>query len=1607
MNESSPIADLLKSLEGLPPNPTRAEMDAVLRPRQSPALEDARRRAGLVRVLDQSVYAFLTRDVTGAPALKALAKAFPCDFEPVPPDSWGLQPSAREGVVAEWQLSEPAWREWNTRLVEEYYQSRTDKASELEAVYHAAGSTEPRRWIAYFEARYQAADDRNDFAHCHALLESVRSQEKFRGSDFSRVYRDKARYLQSRLMFLEALQKTATYIERQVPHAEMKKVLRRQGSAPWIFHLHATGGIGKTMLLRWHLARDLVRRRVPCAVVDFDNNLLPFVHAPFKLLYTILEQWGRQMASNVFASAVEGLYNARNAKDWDAETLARLHDDLQSVRLTDDMVILLDTLEEATLFHPAWLTRSLQEIRNLRVFVPRLTLLLAGRYDLERNGPIFETGEAITYELPRFSETESINYLATRHITARDMRAAIIERAIAGETPEPASADPAPAPLLNPFKLALLADLVIDHPGITPAKVRTLPSVDVAYLIERVIIRIESQPLRWMIRYGAIARDLTPSFLEHVLLPPLKEALRGGQVDLSTTDPSEEVQRYLDSQVTWQRDPDVANALSADALWSSLDEYARERGWISKGDTERSLRLHPEVVKPVRRLLSREPVYGILQQAARDFYKGVWTEPSSSTSEAQTAAVETIYHAAMIDAQAGRALWREALETAAPESRYAIASEPTRTSYRDDEGKPLFPEWLGEAEIESARVRMHQAGAAFSAASEASLAFTTHVTAARQTPAVIPPLFETLVEVEARPIGLPEKADAIEQALAAAGTPYDRLWLALRAAHYRIAATSDDRAVPHLLVAAAAAADAALPEVTPAHVELTLGYLYQRQRRYTDAMATYDRVRKAGLMVPATLNRQVTLALRHHDVERAAALLPPLELIAPGNSTQILALGLALRRGEISEFFSRLAAAREQASSDESRVALLTLEAEADRLLMNFGAALSKSFSVTELAASLDRTELIAPPGIPELEIYAFELGDVNSARQYLERVGYGEGRRISEDDQQFQLIRAFLSAQEGDVPNAAALARELSEVPSAVIAARARLLGLAFDLVGNPAEELARFLTALDGLDPPVLVTDVLELLEGVPQPSQSLSDSYTAISSRILGRMTPESGMFATIAIQLLDLARVCGAVPGEIWASLERARRVLPPDGSAGRVRLRLRLLDHYARVQAPPPFTYADLAGECQAAGAANTPLEALVKERAAVELAAAGNSAGAERLRAEAVAVWEHQPEGRYRTQVLGLPADPFREVPPVPPVESLRSSVPTAESEASLERLRGLARLVVDDRTTTALESQLDAFAVSALTRRLYDEWPAIQGLLLSTLQDLSGNAQPAAMQVVTTPPAAVLPWEFTVPVRGSRLLCRDISGVAAPPPLPAEGPTRVLLVKPGSSEAGDDLSSALESVSSGFSMEHLYQDGGPRDSVVTLESPKPDDLAGAIESIRPPVLHIIGQLRETPTGVCIDFEGSERRVSKVARKKASPGARADLGTLLEVSRLIHYLRGRAPVVILDITAPENVTDALRMLLLRNRFAAELYRSGTVRAVLATGLTGADERESFARALVSGVHDNTSLAFLWNSTRDDDEPQDLLELIAHCSSALFAHNPYARIVLEPNDSGRA
>ena len=222
--------------------------------------------------------------------------------------------------------------------------------------------------------------------------------------------------------------------------------------------------------------------------------------------------------------------------------------------------------------------------------------MIAGRYD---PGEIADTGERVpgysvefappcSVSLAPFSAAESRQYLVEkRHLPADDPRLAVASERAGG----------------SPFALALYADLLHTRPDLPVDELRTYPSADLAYLIERVLERIPDPYVHWLLRYGVVPRRLTWTYVKDVMAKRLKEATSGVETyDKSNNDPLPEHKKQTLFRRDLLRPGEPLKAL--DEIWKNLTQYASQSSWVSRVDNDPNILLfHPEVLNPMRWLL--------------------------------------------------------------------------------------------------------------------------------------------------------------------------------------------------------------------------------------------------------------------------------------------------------------------------------------------------------------------------------------------------------------------------------------------------------------------------------------------------------------------------------------------------------------------------------------------------------------------------------------------------------------------------------------------------------------------------------------------------------------------------------------------------------------------------------------------------------------------------------------------------------------------------------------------------------------------------------------------------------------------------------------------
>jgi hypothetical protein len=218
--------------------------------------------------------------------------------------------------------------------------------------------------------------------------------------------------------------------------------------------------------------------------------------------------------------------------------------------------------------------------------------------------------------------------------------------------------------------------------------------------------------------------------------------------------------------------------------------------------------------------------------------------------------------------------------------------------------------------------------------------------------------------------------------------------------------------------------------------------------------------------------------------------------------------------------------------------------------------------------------------------------------------------------------------------------------------------------------------------------------------------------------------------------------------------------------------------------------------------------------------------------------------------------------------------------------------------------------------------------------------------------------------------------------------PPRVVVVRAGFEQQVQQISVANERTF-GVDVYRIYESQGYR--VELLEQPEIGALASYTADPSTAIVHLAAGVRLTSAGiVSLDFaEG----FSKSSRDPSE-------WTASLVSRAL-YRSGDGPLVVVDVPRPSSSSEVARQLVLRNKFASDLFEVLTSSAVLATGLL-ADSTADSHIALLERLRAGESLGASSAAARrvaamGIDLASSVPEPAALASIALFARTPNAGI----------
>lgn len=590
----------------------------------------------------------------------------------------------------------------------EYYAAQGEGAElDLLGQHVFVDKDEARRLFAEL---YKAADEAFDLARCRDIINVLTGRENVLGKDLSKSLNDTDRYLQSRTLWATEYYQTVSYYERKELKDEFEAFLAEATEAPrfnkWILHLHAPGGMGKTMFVRWLISRRCAPRpyTIPCGRVDFDfvDRITSSQHR-WRLFLNIARALEVQIPGNIFHSLITRFTEYENIlshaeTQTDSPTPAQLPPReqleqqilyligtaLENAKLDKPIILIFDTLEEVILYHPDDLLELVRQVDEIRKVAPQVLLILSGRYDLTEKDqgqatklPQFarEFGKVTkTIRVKPFAKDEALGFLQEKKKLTKDRPLDVVVERSEG----------------NPFKLALFADILLDDPEITAETIRDYPSADLLYLIERVLARIPDKTLHWLLRYGVVPRKLTRAFAEEVIKKHLLLRISG---DSTQDDPRryESLTDKIHATVKKKGVFDVPGTsdqnINMDELWTQLQNYASSYAWVTTEPSDpNTVVFHGDVVNPMRRWLEKEPVYKLLHQDAIDYYeRQAETDPDNWVNWMRNA----IYHKFQLEGLEAVDYWHRLLAAEInPRRRRDLAREIIGSEYVDENFKP-------------------------------------------------------------------------------------------------------------------------------------------------------------------------------------------------------------------------------------------------------------------------------------------------------------------------------------------------------------------------------------------------------------------------------------------------------------------------------------------------------------------------------------------------------------------------------------------------------------------------------------------------------------------------------------------------------------------------------------------------------------------------------------------------------------------------------------------------------------------------------------------------------------------------------------------------------
>lgn len=560
------------------------------------------------------------------------------------------------------------------------------------------------------DATLESARDGIALASAFDVLDVVDKQLEYVPENLKESYKSVRRQVEASSYWCDAWYRTRRYIPRQRIHTWFKKLHAPNGSR--ILEIHAPGGSGKTMSLRWLITHHCIPRREPIAHLDFDH-FIGSPQEPWQLLLRCAEQLDRQLAGAPFTtlildgqawestlqsnpSSTQLYVDPIKIKNF-SEDFPRRFGNLLTSASKSIVTIIVDTFEEAmvhglTPVAPfiAWLVRFAQHCLHVR-------LIICGRYSLEhRNfGATLKdeySAEYAFYEkylsrqrFPQFDEAESDIFFAKRGVSLdEELRTKLFE-SIGTLVDNPPKL---PGREVSPFDLSLVADLLKDREGDPRQLFQDIDTIKVIYLIERVITRIKDGGVRWLLRYGVVPRRLSKEFFKEVIVPHLKKIHAGRSAEDNPIDDPlpldlHEKSLYFTGSPLLKQEPDL--------IWDSLFQYAGPDSWVEAQGND-TMCFNPRAREPMRALLRQHMVLRSIHYDAGAYFEEK-ARLALVSGDRIACLREAVYHRFQWEGQNAGRFWKKLLDDCLAqedfETCFSIAKEITGEEYNPTDSQPL------------------------------------------------------------------------------------------------------------------------------------------------------------------------------------------------------------------------------------------------------------------------------------------------------------------------------------------------------------------------------------------------------------------------------------------------------------------------------------------------------------------------------------------------------------------------------------------------------------------------------------------------------------------------------------------------------------------------------------------------------------------------------------------------------------------------------------------------------------------------------------------------------------------------------------------------------